>query len=340
MPIVFIRKIIGDILKTMVKGVGLISGGLDSILAVKVLQEQNIKIIGISFVTPFFSSDKAEKANEFLDIDLRILDITDIHLQMLQSPKYGYGKGMNPCIDCHTMMFHEAGKLMEAEKADFLFSGEVLGERPMSQNLQSLMKVAKNSGYEDFIIRPLSAKLLPETRPEREKKVDREKLLDISGRSRKPQILLAEHYGITEYAQPAGGCLLTDPAYSKRLKELMTNNPDFDKHDIKLLGIGRHFRLATGDKIIVGRDQKDNEKLMSIKRDDDIIIEVADYPSPIVMIPHSKSQESIEIAISICLAHSDAPKDEKSQAIYYFGNNQKTIWGLPISRDEINELRI
>jgi tRNA U34 2-thiouridine synthase MnmA/TrmU len=324
----------------MAKGVGLISGGLDSILAVKVLQDQNIDIIGVSFVTPFFSSEKAENASKYLNIDLRILDITDIHIEMIQSPRHGYGKGMNPCIDCHALMFNIAGKLMETEKADFLFSGEVLGERPMSQNFRSLMMVSDESGYGDFIIRPLSAKLLPETRPEREGKVDRERLLDISGRSRKPQIELAEYYGIKEYAQPAGGCLLTDKGYSKRLKDLITNNPDFDRRDIDLLTIGRQFRLKTGEKVIVGRDQKDNEKLMSMKRDNDVIIDLVDYPSPIVMIPNGGSQEAIALSASICVTHSDAPNNENVNVIYSLGGDEYYIRVKAISRDELDSIRI
>jgi len=324
----------------MAKGVGLISGGLDSILAVKVLQDQNIDIIGVSFVTPFFSSDKAENANKYLNIDLRILDITDIHIEMIQSPRHGYGKGMNPCIDCHALMFNMAGKLMETEKADFLFSGEVLGERPMSQNFRSLMMVSDESGYGDFIIRPLSAKLLPETRPEQEGKVDRERLLAISGRSRKPQIELAEYYGIKEYAQPAGGCLLTDKGYSKRLKDLITNNPDFDRRDIDLLTIGRQFRLKTGEKVIVGRDQKDNEKLISMKRDNDVIIDLVDYPSPIVMIPNGGSQEAIALSTSICVTHSDAPSNENVNAIYSLGGDEYYIRVKAISRAELDSIRI
>jgi len=324
----------------MSTGVGLISGGLDSILAVKVLQDQNIEIIGISYVTPFFNSEKAEQANKFLNIDLRIIDITDIHLEMVKSPKHGYGKGMNPCIDCHALMFHEAGKLMEAEGADFLFSGEVLGERPMSQNFRSLMEVAKESGYEDVIIRPLSARLLPETCPESEGKVDRQRLLNLSGRSRKPQIELAKHYGITEYAQPAGGCLLTDKGYSRRLKELMDNDPDHDLRDIDFLTIGRQFRLASGEKVIIGRDQKDNEKLLSMKRDDDVIIDVFDHPSPIAMIPHGGSIEAIKMSASICVTHSDAPGDQDIQVTYYCGGDEQNIWVKAIPRDELENIRI
>jgi tRNA-specific 2-thiouridylase len=326
--------------KIMVKGVGLISGGLDSILAVKVLQDQGIGIIGVSFVTPFFGSEKAEKAEKILGIDLRVIDISVVHLEMIRSPKHGYGRGVNPCIDCHALMFREAGKLMEAEGADFLFSGEVLGERPMSQNYQSLMKVSRESGYKDFIIRPLSAKLLPETLPEHEGKVDRERLLNISGRSRKRQIELAKYYGITEYSQPAGGCQLTDPGYSKRLRELMNRQPDFDIRDAKLLAIGRHFRLETDEKVIVGRDQHDNESLISLKTDDDVIIDVRDYPSPIAMIPHGGSEETIAKAASICVTYSDAPQGCEIQVDYHYKGKISTIRTLAFDKEYLGKIRI
>jgi tRNA U34 2-thiouridine synthase MnmA/TrmU len=201
----------------MSTGVGLLSGGLDSILAICVLREQNIRIEAVAFITPFFGPGNAQKAVKMLNVPLHVVDITDVHLQMLKKPKHGYGSGMNPCIDCHALMFREAGKLMQQWGADFLFSGEVLGERPMSQNKQSLRVVARDSGFEEYIIRPLSAKLLPITKPEHEGKVDRERLLDIQGRSRKRQMELAKQYGITEYPEPAGGCRLTEPNFSKRL---------------------------------------------------------------------------------------------------------------------------
>jgi tRNA-uridine 2-sulfurtransferase len=326
--------------RIMVKAVGLLSGGLDSILAIRVLQDQNIHIIGVSFVTPFFGSKRAESAAKILNIDLRIINISKIHIEMLRSPKHGYGKEMNPCIDCHALMFHEAGKLMEAENADFLFSGEVLGERPMSQNFQSLMKVANDSGYKDFIVRPLSARLLPETSPEHEGKVDREMLLDISGRSRKRQVELAKHYGITEYAQPAGGCLLTDPAYSSRLRELMDKKPDFDIRDAELLAIGRHFRLDTGEKIIVGRNQSDNEMLMSLKTDDDVIIDIAEYPSPIIMIPNSGSEEAIKIAASICVLYSDSPQGDAIQVSYDYKGKSNILFTESFIKDDLEKIRI
>jgi len=324
----------------VVKGIGLISGGLDSILAARLLQDQGIHIIGVSFVTPFFGSARAERAAAALNIGLRIEDITHLHLDLIRSPKYGYGKGLNPCIDCHALMFREAGKIMEAEGADFLFSGEVLGERPMSQNRQSLMIVAKESGYEDLILRPLSAKLLPETLPEREGKVDREKLMDIEGRSRKRQEELAAYYGITEYAQPAGGCLLTEPGYARKLKELMKHDTVFDVRDVNLLKVGRHFRLDTGDKVVIGRDQLENEKLVSIRNETDAVLDVRDYPSPIAIIPHVASEESIAKAASICVRYSDAPQNEKVTVICYRGENTHTILAEAFPEEKLGRIRI
>jgi tRNA-specific 2-thiouridylase len=291
-------------------------------------------------VTPFFGSKRAEQSAAMIDMELRIMDITELHLEIVKSPKYGYGKGMNPCIDCHALMFREAGKVMEAEGADFLFSGEVLGERPMSQNRQSLMIVARQSGYQDFIIRPLSAKLLPETLPERERKVDREQLLDFSGRSRKPQIELANHYGITEYPQPAGGCLLTEPGYSRKLRELMEHSPILDVRDIQMLRIGRHFRLDTGEKVIVGRDKDENEKLLSLKEEEDITLDVSDYPSPITIIPHGASQDIIAKAASICVRYSDAPQSEEVIVTYSHQGRMYTLTAETLPQEEVERIRI
>jgi tRNA-specific 2-thiouridylase len=324
----------------MVTGIGLISGGLDSILAARVLQDQSIQIIGISFVTPFFGSERAEQAATMLDIELKVMDIAQAHLEIVRSPKHGYGRGLNPCIDCHALMFREAGKVMEAEGADFLFSGEVIGERPMSQNRQALRIVAKESGYEDFILRPLSAKRLPETLPEREGKVDRKRLLDIVGRSRKRQMELAAYYGITKYAQPAGGCLLTERGYARRLRELMKRSPEFGVRDVQLLRIGRHFRLDTGEKVIVGRNQDENEKLLSMKDEADIILDVKNYPSPIAVIPDGASEEATAKAASICARYSDAPRNEKVTVIYRRGGETHAFSTEASSDEELHRVRI
>jgi len=196
---------------------GLCSGGLDSRLAALVLRNQGIEVEWITFSTPFFSAAKAQQASQLLNIPLRVKNITQTYLKMLNNPHCGFGKQMNPCLDCHALMFREAGAIMKAEKFDFLFSGEVLGQRPMSQTKPSLRYVEKNSGFEGYILRPLCAKRLTETIPEREGIVDRELLLDISGRSRKRQIKLAAEFGLKDYPAPAGGCLLTDKNFSIRL---------------------------------------------------------------------------------------------------------------------------
>ena len=235
------------------KGIGLFSGGLDSILAAKIIMALGIQVTGVTCTTPFFSPEKAKAAAKEIGIHLIEVDITKEHLDMLKAPKYGYGKNMNPCIDCHTLMLKIAGRMMEDREADFIFTGEVLGQRPMSQNRQSLSIVAKNSGYQEYILRPLSALLLPATRPEIEGKVDRQRLLAIKGRGRKDQIEMARRYGVDHYSAPAGGCLLTDPMFSRRLRDLFRHGLDFEIRDIELLKYGRHFRINEFSKAIVGR---------------------------------------------------------------------------------------
>jgi len=236
-----------------VKAIGLFSGGLDSMLAVKLLQAQDIEVIGYAFVTPFFGPELALKSSKVVGIQLELWEITDRYMEVMKSPKYGFGKNMNPCIDCHALMFRLAGQKMAAHEARFLFSGEVLGERPFSQNKGALRAVARLSGYQDAIVRPLSARLLEETPPEKAGWVDRARLEDIQGRARKRQMELAAHFGISDYPKPAGGCLLTEPNFSKRLKDLLGDNPDPRHRDLELLKVGRHIRWG-------GRVQGDRRK--------------------------------------------------------------------------------
>ena len=207
-------------MKDKIKAVVLFSGGLDSILALKLIQEQGIEVKGVNFKTPFFGLGEAFVIAKDLDIDLEIIDITEELLKILKNPKYGFGKNMNPCIDCHALMFKKAGEYMNKIGASFILSGEVLGERPMSQNRNSLSIIERESGLEGKILRPLSALLLTETIPEKGGLVDRNKLLDISGRSRKRQMKMADEMGIKDYPSPAGGCKLTEPSFSKRLRTL------------------------------------------------------------------------------------------------------------------------
>lgn len=294
----------------MVVGVGLFSGGLDSILAVKVLQDQEIEIIGVTFTTPFFGADRAMEMARHLDMDHRVVDITVPHLKMVRQPKHGYGRNMNPCIDCHAMMFRKAGELMEAASADFIFSGEVLGERPMSQNKGSLIRVARESGYEHAILRPLSAKLLSITDPEKAGKVDRQQLLDLRGRGRKRQMELAKHYGIVGYPVPAGGCLLTDPIFSRRLRDLFQHSNSVTPRDLELLKVGRHLRLDAEHKLVVGRNQGENQRLMELRASGDLFLDVRDYPSPMGLMVAGAPEHLIRLAVCIVLRYSDVEPDQ------------------------------
>jgi len=292
------------------RAISLLSGGLDSILATWLILQQGVEVIGISFSTPFFDTEKAKKAAEFLNIPLEIIDVTDEFIPILLNPKYGYGKNMNPCIDCHAFMIKKAKELLKKYNADFIVTGEVLGERPMSQNKQSLKIVEKYSDTENILLRPLSAKLLPPTKPEREGLIDRNKLLDIKGRSRKIQLDLAKKIGLKEIPTPAGGCLLTEPNFSRRLKDLIEHQKLISKRDLELLKLGRHFRID-GVKIIVGRNKEENEKLLELSKPEDIIIK-AEEPSPILLIPQSIENEKIlEIAGKIAGYYSDHRDKEK-----------------------------
>ena len=313
------------------KGLGLCSGGLDSILAGLVLREQGLSVEWITFETPFFSSEKARNAARITGILLTVHDITKPYMKMLRSPNCGYGKYMNPCLDCHALMFRMAGEVMKARGFDFLFSGEVLGQRPMSQTRPSLRYVEKNSGFDGFIVRPLSARRLAETIPEKEGLVDREALLGITGRSRKEQMQLAQHFGITEYPAPAGGCLLTDKGYANRLQDLFARQADYSDNELHMLRYGRHFRINPDTKIIVGRTKVDNEQLERYQRpSEDMLLKVRDYPGPLVLIPNGAAKDMVHLAASICAGYSKAPVDIPVQVSVTAPVGRETVTVLPI----------
>jgi tRNA U34 2-thiouridine synthase MnmA/TrmU len=288
-----------------VRALGICSGGLDSILSALVLKEQGIDVEWINFETPFFTADKARHAARMTGTPLTVKNITPVYLEMLKNPNCGYGSNMNPCLDCHALMFRIAGQVMEEERFDFLFSGEVVGQRPMSQTKPSLRYVEKHSGVDGYILRPLSAKLLPETIPEQQGLVDREYLLDISGRGRKRQMALAEAFGITDYPAPAGGCLLTDVGFSRRLKDLFDHQKAYEERDFELLKHGRHFRLHNNHKVIVGRTKADNQRILELlDSGKDITLRMADIPSPTVLIPCGASKDIVRRAAALCAAYS------------------------------------
>jgi len=291
----------------VVRALGLVSGGLDSVLAVRMLQEQDIEVVGICFETPFFDASKALVAARVLDIELRAIDFTDEHLVMLKAPVSGYGRYMNPCIDCHALMLKKAGEILEHEGFDFIFTGEVLGERPMSQNRNSLRRVANLSGFRSLILRPLSAQLLDETQMERDGLVDRSRLGAISGRSRKPQLELVDQYGIKSYEAPAGGCLLTDPAYSRRLRSLFERMPKASGHHIRLLRKGRLFWVGKQAMVIVGRNKSDNDRIRASALPGDLLVQVADrVPGALVLVTGHYDTDDVSRAAGLAVRYSDA----------------------------------
>ncbi|MGL4652348.1 7-cyano-7-deazaguanine synthase [Cetobacterium sp.] len=291
------------------KALALFSGGLDSALAIKIIKDQGIEVIALNFVSHFFGgkNEKAENMAKQLGIQLEYVNFTSAHTEILKNPVHGRGKNMNPCIDCHALMFKTAGDLMEKFGASFIISGEVLGQRPMSQNYQALEKVkAMSPGLENLIVRPLSAKLLPESEPERLGWVDREKLLDIQGRSRKTQMELMDKFGIVDYPTPGGGCLLTDPGYSKRLRILEEDGFLEDEHSnlFHLLKIGRFFRFEKGKYLIVGREQEDNLKIDEFKTYGSLFIRGKEVPGPHMVGFGELSEEEINFALNLFSRYS------------------------------------
>jgi tRNA U34 2-thiouridine synthase MnmA/TrmU len=293
------------------KALALLSGGLDSMLAASVVRQQGVEVIGICFVTPFFGPDSARRAARQLGIELIEHDFTDDYFEMMKAPRYGFGGNMNPCIDCHGLMLRTAHSLLDRYGASFLVTGEVLGERPMSQTRGGLNAVLKLSADRDLVLRPLSAKLLEPTRPEREGWVDRERLLDLSGRGRKRQEELARQFGITDYPQPAGGCLLTDIKFSQRLRELK-DHEGWGRRDIELLRIGRHFRLGDRTKLVLGRNQEENRMILGLAGHEDCWLRPQrPIKGPCGILRGPADEETRRIAAGIISRYCDAAQGSK-----------------------------
>ena len=279
-----------------IKALVLLSGGLDSMLAVKVLQVQGIEVVGLCYKSNFYNCDRAREAAALLQIELKEVDISNEMLDLVKHPPSGYGKNLNPCIDCHAFMIRRAGEIARVEGFDFVATGEVLGQRPFSQNKESLKRVAILAGV--GVLRPLSAKLLDETEVEKNGLVNRHRLLDISGRGRERQIELAEKYEITEYPSPAGGCLLTDPGFSERGIKLLDYWPDCDTNDIEILKHGRVYWFSLPRKkkvlLLIGRHQADNLQLEKLAQAGDIMVELKGTMGPTALIRTKKSDLKIE----------------------------------------------
>ncbi|MGE5544058.1 MAG: tRNA 4-thiouridine(8) synthase ThiI [Bacillota bacterium] len=291
------------------KAISLFSGGLDSQLAVCLVKRQGIEVEAVNFKSPFFGGDqRLAQAADDLGIPLKTIDISDEYMDVLCNPKYGYGKNMNPCIDCHGFMIRKAGEYMQENGGSFIITGEVLGQRPMSQNKSALAAVDKVSGFRGLILRPLSAKLLPLTIPEEKGWVEREKLLDISGRSRVRQMELAAEWGITDYPSPAGGCLLTVENFSKRLRHLFQHKPEVKPQEIEVLKHGRHFPLDSRAIMVVGRNANENEVLLKLAEPADYLLKVTTHPGPTTVLRYFGDPEPDDIkwAASITARYSDA----------------------------------
>jgi tRNA U34 2-thiouridine synthase MnmA/TrmU len=306
-----------------------------------VLRSQGIEVEWISFETPFFTAAKASKASRLTGIPLTVKPIYAEYMLMLRHPPAGYGKHMNPCMDCHTLMFRLAGAVMHERGFDFLFSGEVLGQRPMSQVKTSLRYVEKHSGMDGYILRPLSAKLLPETIPEQQGLVDRGRLLDIRGRGRRDQIALARRFGIADYPAPAGGCLLTDKGFSARLKDLFDHSLDFTEADVGLLRCGRHFRLTPETKLVIGRTEKDNENILQHHEPlRHVVLDVRDHPSPTGLLSGAADESAIALAASICVGYSKAPKLAPVDVVVQGPDGERTVQATGIAPDDVRRLMI
>ena len=300
------------------KAVALISGGLDSLLAAKVMLEQGVHVEGINFYTGFCveghthairkkDKDKVKRNNalwsaEQLGIKLHIVDVIEEYKDVLINPKHGYGANMNPCLDCKGFMVRKAVEWIEENDFDFIVTGEVVGQRPMSQRKDTMPVIARESGANDLLLRPLCGKNLPATKPELEGWIDREKLYDFSGRSRKPQIALAKKFGFIDYAQPAGGCcFLTDKSYSDRLVDLWKardDNRNYEMDDIMLLKVGRHVRPKPNFKMIIGREDGEN-KFMSGYKKQFAHMHATSCVGPLVLIDGEADKDDLVLAAQI-----------------------------------------
>ena len=318
-----------------IKALALVSGGLDSLLAAKLIKDQGIEVIGVHFKIPFC---KLDIRKSFPDIGIKLLefDLGTEFLSLIENPRYGFGSNLNPCIDCKILMLAKAKELLSELKANFVVTGEVLGQRPMSQTKQALKLIKHRSGLEDLLLRPLSAQFFPPSLPEREGWVRRDKLLNFNGRMRTPQMQLAKKLGISKYANPAGGCLLTDPCFSKRLEELLRHE-ELNLDNLALLKVGRHFRIEKKSRLVVGRNEGDNKLLMQLARPGDyLFFPQKDLAGPTSLARGLMTQELILLSAQITSAYSDTVGLEKMEVSYRHipenKDNMHNIVCLPKSR--------
>jgi tRNA-uridine 2-sulfurtransferase len=338
-----------------IKALSLFSGGLDSILATRVVMEQGVEVEAIQFVTPFFNYDilddiEAHKRKILAQygIHVEVEDISSGYLRLLHNPAHGFGKNFNPCIDCKIMMFARARQLLEEKGASFLISGEVLGQRPMSQRRDTMNVIERDSGTKTLLLRPLCAQLMDETLAEAEGWVDRRKLLRMSGRGRSPQIALAKKFGITDFPTPAGGCILADPILSQRIAQLYSSESvlksvEITVPDIRILLVGRQFSLPGGGWLILGRDEKDNNRLEKLAQAGDALLLMEDWPGPLAILKKAgsyspdniKFEKDLELAASLVVRYAKKLPENisKGEVTCTLGANRRVIHAEPLADD-------
>jgi len=324
------------------RALALLSGGLDSTLAVSLVLDQGVDVVALKFTSPFCLCDQkgrcyAREVSERLKIPLKVMGKGQDYLAIVKKPKFGYGSAMNPCVDCRIFMLRKAKSYAEEIQAGFIFTGEVLDQRPMSQHRTTLEIIEKEAGVEGEVLRPLSALLLPKTEPEKQGWINRNRLLGIRGRSRKTQIDLARRCGINDYPCPAGGCLLTYKEYARKVKDLFEHKTYPTLEDIALLKIGRHFRFGES-KIVVGRNEGENEALLRM-RDSDYVFEVPGCGSPVTILRGRGSRRAIEVAAQLAATYSDA-EDNRVVVKYGRGGPSQTIVVAPVEKSEITGFRV
>lgn len=329
------------------KVVALLSGGLDSRLAVKMMQKQGFEVEAVAIKTPFCDFDcgrgcgfEIRETADSLGVKLKTVYLGDEYIEMLKHPKHGFGSGMNPCIDCRAMMFEAGKKHMQEIGAEFIISGEVLGQRPMSQHAPALKTIEREAGLEGKIVRPLSGALLPATDPELKGLIRREDLGRIRGRSRKEQLKMAREFGIENPPNAGGGCLLTDPKFSIRAKDLFKHIKNPTTNDVELLKIGRHYRFDEKTKLVIGRNKDENEVIKSLALSDDILFETKDYVGPVALLRGNDLQNYRELSAAITLRYSDAPKENTAVVTVDKNGTEAEISATPINDSDYLQYRI
>ena len=317
----------------MAKAIVLYSGGLDSSLALSIVKEWGVTVFPLHISHRLLSGQKLPMVP-----DLKTVDVTEEFAQIVQKPEYGYGKNLNPCIDCRILMLKKAKEYMEEVKADYVVTGEVLDQRQMSQRLDTMMLIEKKAGLEGMVVRPLCGALLPPTIPEKKGLINHKDLLKIKGRSRRLSLEIAKRKNITEFLSPSGGCLLTDPGFCRRLADVLRFQETIGAVDIDLLKIGRHFRIAPDAKLIVGRNEEENKKIEEMADESYILFYVPDTGSPNAILIGEKKYA--KAAATITARYSDKKKEPKVEVYFKHKGKEEKITVKPIDDEELIKWRI